>query len=75
MGSEARRYVVTRTFDKAFEEAWDLYEEASSPRNGHGSAAQRNVKERVEDSVKARRYPCATCFQTSDTDRSDVSVS
>lgn len=27
MGSEARRYVVDRTFDKAFEEAWNLYEE------------------------------------------------
>jgi glycosyltransferase involved in cell wall biosynthesis len=27
MGSEARRHVVDRTFDKAFEEAWNLYEE------------------------------------------------
>lgn len=27
MGSEARRLVVDRTFDKAFEEAWNLYEE------------------------------------------------
>ncbi len=27
MGSEARRLVVDRTFDKAFEEAWNMYEE------------------------------------------------
>ncbi len=29
MGAEARKHVGTRTFDKAFEEAWDLYDETA----------------------------------------------